>query len=609
MCGIVGYVGPKEAKDVVVEGLKKLEYRGYDSSGIAYFQDHSIEVIKTKGKIIELEKKLVGQRTCGKLAIGHTRWATHGRPTDVNAHPHRTPRVALVHNGIIENHAELKQELIKKGYEFVSETDTEVLAVLIHSKLDEGLTPMQAVQKSLAAVEGAFALAIIIKGAEDQLFIAKNLNPLIIGLGKDEMLVASDISAIIRHTNRFIILEDNEMGVVSNSGCTITDFSGKKITKEVKETSWNPTLAEKEGYKHFMKKEIFEQPRALADTLSDIVDNERFRINLRDFPLAKEEIQNISRIVIVACGTSYHAGLVGKFFIENLCGLHTEVDLASEFRYRNPIIDKHTVMLLISQSGETIDTIGALMEARARGAKIVSICNVRESTIDRKSDYTIFTDAGPEIGVASTKAFTAQLMCLAAIALFLRQEINGKDHHMTTKYVEELLKIPGAINQILGNDSAIQEIAREFFNYRDFLYLGRGNNFPIALEGALKLKEISYIHAEGYAAGEMKHGPIALIDEEMPVVVIAPRDRYYQKTLSNLEEVKSREGIIISLGTERDEKLMSLSKAYMSVPPIDELFYPLLTVVPLQLLAYYIADFRGTDIDQPRNLAKSVTVE
>lgn len=609
MCGIVGYIGSKDAGSILIDGLRRLEYRGYDSSGIALIDNKDIQVRRSVGKLINLENRLRESPVKGSVGIGHTRWATHGRPSEENAHPHIEAGIAVVHNGIIENYLNLKEELKKQGARFKSETDTEILAHLISREIKKGKRFEIAVRETLKKVKGSYAIAVICKDEPDKVIGARMECPLIVGIGEDENFIASDIPAVLNKTRNIIFLEDGEMAIVSKDKVVVKTLEGKEIKKTPKIIDWSPVMAEKGGYRHFMLKEIFEQPNAVTDTFRGRVSKETGDILLDDFKITKNELNKIERIYIAACGTSWHAGLVGKFLIEEFCRIRTEVDLGSEFRYRDPIIDENTLVIAVSQSGETADTLAALREAKKKKAKIVSICNVMESSIARESDNVIYTHAGPEIGVASTKAFTTQLTAFYLLAIFLGQKLGKISKGNAKEMIQELVILPHKIEKLLTLESKIEAIAKKYFTFRDFLYLGRGINYPVALEGALKLKEISYIHAEGYPAGEMKHGPIALIDEDMPVVVLAPKDKTYPKMLGNIEEVKARGGRIIAIVNEGDEEASKKADEVISVPEASPFLMPILLTIPLQLLAYHIAVLKGTDVDQPRNLAKSVTVE
>jgi glucosamine--fructose-6-phosphate aminotransferase (isomerizing) len=612
MCGIVGYVGQRESVPILIEGLRRLEYRGYDSAGVAVI-DHSPDgikarVVRCRGKLGNLEKLLAAEMPTGSLGMGHTRWATHGRPSDENAHPHKSGSVSVVHNGIIENHAALRAQLQAKGRVFSSETDTEIVAHLVDEELknDPSCDLREAVRRSLKQVEGAYAIVVLSDKTPDRIVAAKNASPLVVGLGDGENFVASDVPALLSHTRRMIFLEEGEIAELRRDGVTLCDLEGRTIQRPVKEITWSAVSAEKDGFKHFMLKEIHEQARAVTDTLRGRLSVEQADAFLDGIEVKPSEVR---RITIVACGTSWHAGLVGKFLIEQLARVPVEVDLASEFRYREPVVGPGDLVVAISQSGETADTLAAVKEARARGARALCIANVVDSSIPRACEGSIYTHAGPEIGVASTKAFTTQLAALALLAIHLGRRGGALSADAAGKLVEELLQIPNKMTDVVGLAPQIQVLARRYGNARDFLFLGRGPNYPIALEGALKLKEISYIHAEGYASGEMKHGPIALIDEHMPVVVLAPRGPGYDKVMSNLQEVKAREGKVIAVATRGDHAIGELADEVILIPDAPLLLQPLLTVLPLQLLAYYVADFKGTDVDQPRNLAKSVTVE
>ena len=610
MCGIVGYIGKQESVPIIIDGLRRLEYRGYDSAGIAIVnREGKLEIKRSVGKLKNLESALEGKGLKGRLGIGHTRWATHGRPSEENAHPHRAGGIVVVHNGIIENYTQLKNRLIKEGCKFTSETDTEVICHLVNKFVKEGNKLEIAVRKALKEVEGSFAIGVINEKEPDVLIGARNGSPLVVGIGENENFIASDIPAILNHTRDVIFLDDNEMVVLSNKKYVVTDLEGIPIEKEVNKVMWNAVMAEKGGYKHFMLKEIHEQPRAIMDTIRGRISQETGSVYLDEMKLSESEIKGLKKVIVVACGTSWHAGLVGKFMIEELVRLPVEVDIASEFRYRDPIVGEDVLFIAISQSGETADTLAALREAKKKGARIVSICNVVGSTITRESNGIVYTHAGPEIGVASTKAFTTQLTALFLLAVYLGS-IRGKiDAKAAKALLQELIHIPTLIEDVLKHDNKIEELAGRYLNYRDFLYLGRGINYPIALEGALKLKEISYIHAEGYPAGEMKHGPIALIDEDMPVVVLTAEDKVYEKVLSNIMEVKARGGKIIAIASEGNREIATKVDNVLYIPKCNHILTPILLSIPLQLLAYHIAVLRGSDVDQPRNLAKSVTVE
>ena len=609
MCGIIGYVGKDAAVPILIEGLKKLEYRGYDSSGVAVLHDGKIEVRRAVGKLQNLETLLRGEPLSGSIGVGHVRWATHGRPSEENAHPHRAGSVVVVHNGIIENYTTLKKELAAQGRIFQSETDTEVIAHLIDSIAQKGGPLDQAVREAASRLQGAYAIAVIDERNPDIVIGARKGSPLVVGLGQGEFFLASDIPAILHRTRDVLFLNDDEMAVLSEEGVRITDLSGKEITREITRVMWNPVMAEKGGYRHFMLKEIYEQPRAIMDTIRGRISQETGTIHLEEMGPAYDRLRDVKRIFIVACGTSWHAGLVGKYMIEEMACVSTEVDIASEFRYRCPLVGRDNLFIAITQSGETADTLAAMREAKKKGATVIAVCNVVGSTASREADGVVYTHAGPEIGVASTKAFTAQLAALYLVGLFfaeLRGTLTAGD---VKKRLADLVHIPTLVERCLEEDAGIEQIAKRYFKANDFLYLGRGPNFPIALEGALKLKEISYIHAEGYPAGEMKHGPIALIDENMPVVVLAGKNGVYEKILANIQEVKARSGIVIALATAGDSEIGKIADHVITVPATNQLLMPILMSIPLQLLAYHMAVLRGADVDQPRNLAKSVTVE
>jgi len=611
MCGIVGYVGPRDAIDVLLDGLTRLEYRGYDSAGLAAVQDGEVKILRSVGKIINLKDSLRETPLVGTPGIGHTRWATHGRPSEENAHPHKVNGVTVVHNGIIENYVELREELVAQGQVFSSETDTEIIAHLIERRLADGDDPMQALRHTLSVVRGSYAVAVLLEQTPDRLYAARLASPLVLGRGDGENFIASDIPAILSYTRSMLFLEDGEIAELSAEGIRIENATGETVQRQPKNITWSAAMAEKEGYKHFMLKEINEQPRTITDTLRGRISLEHGDVTLDEVPLlTPEAIAGIRRILIIACGTSYHAGLVGRLWIEKFSGIPAEVDLGSEFRYRDPLLSPDTLVVSISQSGETADTLAAVKTAKEEGCKVLSICNVVDSSIARTSDGVLYTHAGPEIGVASTKAFTTQLTALYLLALAMGKATGGLSTQELAIKVDALAKVPGLVEHALHSDAAIRDVAERYYRASDFLYLGRWLNYPIALEGALKLKEISYIHAEGYPAGEMKHGPIALIDEHMPVVVIAPRDKVYEKIVSNLQEAKARHAVVIAVGEEGDNELREHAEEFIPMPACsEESLTPLLTVVPLQMLSYHIADIKGTDVDQPRNLAKSVTVE
>jgi len=610
MCGIMGYIGEQDVITVIVDGLKRLEYRGYDSAGIAYLKNGEIQVRRSEGKLRNLESLLRGESTDSGIGIGHTRWATHGRPSEENAHPHRSGDTVIVHNGIIENYLPLKKALIEEGVAFTSETDTEVMAHLIEKSLKEqGGDLVKAVRSALKKVSGAFALGIMNKNDPDKIIAVKMASPLVLGLGSGENFLASDIPAILNHTRKVIFLDDGEMAVLTREGVTVTTLEGKPVDKEIQHITWSAVMAEKGGYKHFMQKEIFEQPRAILDTFRGRIGRESGEVFFEQFDISPEEAKKIRKIVMIACGTSYHAALVGKFMVEEMARIPVEVDIASEFRYRDPLVDEKTLLVCISQSGETADTLAALREAKAKGARTLGICNVLGSSITREAEWVLYTHAGPEIGVASTKAFTTQLVALYLFSLYLARTLDRISAADSVSLMEDLTHLPHQVEKVLEAEDPIRNLAGIYADRTDFLYLGRGIHYPIALEGALKLKEISYIHAEGYPAGEMKHGPIALIDEKMPVVCLLPRDKVFEKALGNIEEVKARSGIVIALVTGKEPEVRQKADHVIEVPNSNHYLTPVLMTVPLQLLAYHIAVLRGTDVDQPRNLAKSVTVE
>ncbi len=609
MCGIVGYIGGQQATPIILEGLKKLEYRGYDSAGIATLSSGESATRRSEGKLINLENLLREQPLSGTIGIGHTRWATHGRPSEINAHPHKAGSVIVVHNGIIENYLQLREQLRQAGHVFNSDTDTEVIAHLIEEKLKTETNFEKAVRLALAELRGAFAVCILNEKEPGTLIAAKLGSPMVVGLGDGEFFVASDIPAILAHTREMVFMEDGEMVVFHDGAANFSTIAGEVLNKTARHIDWSPMMAEKGGYRHFMLKEIHEQPRAVRDTIAGRLLENEGDVYLEDLPFSDRQLAAVKRIVIIACGTSWHAALVGKFYIEGLCRIPVEVDIASEFRYRNPVIDESTLAIVISQSGETADTLAALREAKKRGAMNMAICNVVDSSIARESTGVIYTHAGPEIGVASTKAFVTQLTALYLFTIRLGRATCSIDAPSGQRMIAALKQVPALLEETLKLNDSVEIIAKKYMNARDFLYLGRGKNFPIALEGALKLKEISYIHAEGYPAGEMKHGPIALIDENVPVVVLVPKNSAFDKTLSNMEEVIARGGRVIALCSEGDTEVEGRVETIIEIPNLNEDLDPLLLSVPLQLLAYHISVLKGTDVDQPRNLAKSVTVE
>jgi len=609
MCGIVGYKGQKEAAPIIYAGLEKLEYRGYDSAGICTIDKDRADLRRSRGKLVNLSRLLNAEPLQGRLGIGHTRWATHGRPSEMNAHPHLAGPIAVVHNGIIENHGSLRESLRRMGHTFRSETDTEVIAHLIEQKMKEGAGFEDAVRLALRELKGAYAVCILCEREPETLIAAKQGSPLVVGLNNGEFLVASDIPAIISITREMVFMEDGEMVVFSHGRSSFSTIDGTILAKEPRRIDWSPVMAEKGGYRHFMIKEIYEQPRAILDTLAGRLLPDQGDVLINEFSFDDSALRAVRRIIIIACGTSWHAGLVGKFLIEQRCRLPVEVDIASEFRYRNPVLDEETLLLAISQSGETADTLAALREAAAQGTRTIAVCNVVDSSIARAAGNVLYTHAGPEIGVASTKAFVTQLAALNLLSIRIGRARRIITPERGAEMVGALAKLPTLIEEALQLDHQVEKIARRYHHAEHFLFLGRGMNYPIALEGALKLKEISYIHAEGYPAGEMKHGPIALIDESMPVVVLAPRDRHYEKVASNMEEVIARGGRVIAVCSEGDDDISRKAEESIAVPRAPEEIVPLLLTVPLQLLAYHIAVLKGTDVDQPRNLAKSVTVE
>jgi len=611
MCGIVGYVGREHsAVDVLLDGLRRLEYRGYDSAGVAIVEGGQLDVRRAKGKLVNLEGSLRDKPLRGHLGIGHTRWATHGKPSERNAHPHRAGHVVIVHNGIIENYRELRAALEARGAEIRSDTDTELIAHLIDERVSTGRDLLTSVREACRELVGSYAIAAVSDRDADLLVTAKNGgSPIIVGQGEKQAFLASDIPAVLPYTRDIISLHDGDFAVLSEEGIQVCDLEGRPIDREFKAVQWDPVSAEKGGYDHFMQKEIFEQPRAITDTIGTRVNEAELDVDLDGIEFTRAELDGLQGITLVACGTSYYASLLGKYMFEQLAGIACEVDLASEFRYRKPIVGPRRLVIPVSQSGETADTLAALKEAKSQEARVLSICNVRESTIARASDDVLYTHAGPEIGVASTKAFVTQAVSLYLIALKLgivrgllsKDEIRDRLH--------DVMRLPRLIEGALELDRRILEVARRYFKAQDFLFLGRGIMFPIAMEGALKLKEISYIHAEGYAAGEMKHGPIALIDENMPVVVIATQGELHDKLVSNLEQVRARDGQVIALASAGDDEIAEKANEVLYIDDLGEFLTSILAVVPLQLLAYHIATLKGTDVDQPRNLAKSVTVE
>lgn len=600
MCGIVGYIGERVASEILIEGLKRLEYRGYDSAGLCVVSRGNMAVFKKKGRVAELQGGLPENGLSGNIGISHTRWATHGEPNEMNAHPHLdcNNEIAIVHNGIIENYQALRELLVNEGHKILSATDSEILAHLIEKFYKGNLE--DAVLKTLHLVEGAFGL-VVLHQKEERIIAARRGSPMVVGVGQGEMLVASDVSAVLDHTKRVIYLNDNEIANLTKNGFSVKDINGEMVDKKIEEIKWTIDEIEKGGYKHFMLKEIFAQPDSLENTLrGHITANSKIKLTV------DIDAKNIRRLILVACGTSWHAALIGKYYLEQMTGLPVEVDYASEFRYRNPVISENDLVIALSQSGETADTLAAVKEAKARSVKTLGIVNVVGSSIAREVDSGIYVHAGPEIGVASTKAFSCQVVDLLLLALYIRQEQGQK---LDKQLIADLQKVPEVVKKIIKSASKIKLLAKDFLGAKNFLYLGRGINFPVALEGALKLKELSYIHAEGYPAAEMKHGPIALIDEDMPVVFIVPKNGVYFKALSNMEEIKSRKGKIIAVYNGNDKKVEALADKTIVVPEVREELAPIINNIPLQLLAYYIADMRSLDVDKPRNLAKSVTVE
>jgi len=611
MCGIVGYIGDKKVVPILIEGLKRLEYRGYDSAGLAVVDQGRMVIHRSVGKIKELENALWGSNLGGTIGLGHTRWATHGRPTEENAHPHTdcSGDLVVVHNGIIENYLALKEKLLAEGHLFRSETDTEVIAHLIEKYLKQERDIEVATRRALNDVTGAYAIGVLWKGDPGRIVGAKCASPLVVGLGQGDFFFASDVPAILNHTRNVLFLNDEEMVVLSRDGVQITTLQGEPVQRAVEKVLWSPILAEKGGYKHFMLKEIYEQPRGVRDTIRGRFSEESGQIFFEGMEALDEALPRVEKMVLIACGTAWHAALVGKFMIEELCRIPVEVDYSSEFRYRDPVVGDRTLVLAVSQSGETLDTLAGIKEARGRGCPTFAVCNVVGSSVTREVDGVLYTHAGPEIGVAASKTFTAQIAALYLFALYFGKKRGALDAGRVRDLLADLVRLPQQIETVLHLDGELERLAHLYHTKSDFLYLGRGINYPIALEGALKLKEISYIHAEGYPAGEMKHGPIALITEEMPVVILAPKDKVYEKILSNIQEVKARDGIVIAVGSEGDHELPRKVDHFLAVPRTAPLLAPALFAIPMQLLAYHVAVRKGCDVDQPRNLAKSVTVE
>ncbi|QRN95385.1 glutamine--fructose-6-phosphate transaminase (isomerizing) [Archangium violaceum] len=611
MCGIVGYVGDKESAPILVSGLKKLEYRGYDSAGVAVVHRNTLNVVRATGKLKNLENRVQADTPQGNIGIGHTRWATHGRPSDENAHPHTYGGVAVVHNGIIENHLALKEELRAKGHHFSSETDSEVFAHLISDELKRGVDLPDAVRAAIAQVKGTYALAVVTTSDPNRIVCTKDSSPMVLGLGQGQNFVASDVPALLEHTRDFVYMEEGDLAVITAASVDIYSRSGQKVNRPTRRIDWTPMMAEKGGHKHFMHKEIHEQPRAVADTLRGRMLLSEGDVHFEGWNLSADKVRALTKVTILACGTSWHSGIVGKAMIESLARLPVEVELASEFRYRDPIVEPTHLAIAISQSGETADTLAAFKEAKARGATALALCNVIGSAMTREADITILTNAGPEIGVASTKAFTTQLVGLYLLAVKLGRMRGTLTVKAAQEHLTALTEVPKMIEDVLKCEPSVKRVAREFMGAQDFLFLGRGPMHPVALEGALKLKEISYIHAEGYAGGEMKHGPIALIDEKMPVVIIAPKQPHvaYEKIIGNIEEVRARGGKVIAIIDEDDTHVATLADHIIRIPAASALLAPVVATIPMQLLSYHVADLRGNDVDQPRNLAKSVTVE
>lgn len=610
MCGIVGYVGSKNAAPIIVDGLRKLEYRGYDSAGIAIHDGKGIEIVRTLGKLVKLSEALEKRTLNGTTGVGHTRWATHGRPSEVNAHPHSAGPVAVVHNGIIENHVAVRQELEGQGVKFLSDTDTEIIAHLIHRELNAGVpTLFEAVRKALGHVVGAYAIAVVSRNEPDVVVVARYGSPLVVGIGEDEMLCASDIPAILAHTRNMIFLEDGDMAELRQRAVRVETVSGQKVERKVKRIDWSAVQAEKAGYKHFMLKEIHEQPDMVEATLRGRIDLQNGDVYAGEMGVTPEFAKQLRRVYFVACGTSHHSTIAGRYWIEKLAKVPAVTELGSEVRYRDPIFYPDDLVVAVSQSGETADTLAAVKAAKAAGAKVLALSNVLDSAIPRMAEGALYTHAGPEIGVASTKCFTTQLAALLLLAVYLGRQREALTKEQGQSILQALWETPNHMREVLGDADYMHVIAKKLIHAKDVLFLGRGLGYPIALEGALKLKEISYAHAEGYAAGEMKHGPIALIDENLPVIVICPKDSHYDKTLSNMQEVRAREGQVIAIATKGDEAVMELAQHMVWLPKVPDDVLPLLTVLPLQLISYYVASLKGNDVDQPRNLAKTVTVE
>jgi glutamine---fructose-6-phosphate transaminase (isomerizing) len=609
MCGIVGYWGPHQPKDIILDGLKRLEYRGYDSTGVAIFDGGELKVVRSPGKLTRLEEKIKSVNFSGHTGIGHTRWATHGEPNEANAHPHKVGTVAIVHNGIIENYRDIQEQLASLGVEFKSETDSELIAHLLDGELRAGQSLLESTLKIIPKLKGAYSILVADEKNPDSLIAFKNGPPMLVGLGKDEVIIASDIQAIISHTNRVVYLEDGEI-VTSNKGqVKFFNQKGHELQKTIHEMKWDATKAEKAGFDHFMQKEIFEQPKALRQTMEPHIDHNPLRVNVKNMGFTDEELGAFNRVQIIACGTSWHAALVGKYVIERLARVAVDVDIASEFHYRQPVLDQRTLVITISQSGETADTLACLRQVKKAGLKVLSICNVPHSSIDREAHGRIYTNAGAEIGVASTKAFTAQLLVLNLFGVHLARLKKSTSEDELRAQTEALIALPSQVEICLNHDKWFKEAAKSLSQFKGFLYLGRGINYPVALEGALKLKEITYLHAEGYPSGELKHGPIALIDQTMAVIAMAPNDELYEKNVSNIQEVRARGGQVIAIGSGENAVLQKLARHYLSIPESTWIANPVLEAIPIQLLSYHLGVELKRDVDQPRNLAKSVTVE
>jgi len=610
MCGIVGYVGTRNAAPIIVEGLRKLEYRGYDSAGVAIHDGKGIEIVRTLGKLARLSEALEKRPLTGSTGIGHTRWATHGRPSEANAHPHAAGPVAVVHNGIIENHVAVRQELEAQGVKFLSDTDTEIVAHLIHREIERGVKPLfKAVQGALKHVVGAYAIAVTSREEPDVIVAARNGSPLVVGLGEGEMLCGSDIPALLAHTRQMVFLEDGDVVELRASGIKVETVSGEAATRKAKQIDWSPVQAERGGYKHFMRKEIHEQPDVVEATLRGRIDLAEGDVYGAEMGVSAEVAREVRRVYFIACGTSHHAAIAGRYWMEQLAKVPCVVELASEVRYREPLFYPDDLVVAVSQSGETADTLAALKAAKAGGAKVLAVANVLDSAIPRAADGALYTHAGPEIGVASTKCFTTQLAALLLLAVYMGRRRGTLPQDRSQKVLQALVEVPNHMREVLGDADYVHAIAKRLTHAKDVLFLGRGLGYPIALEGALKLKEISYAHAEGYAAGEMKHGPIALIDEQLPVIAVCPRDAQYDKMLSNVQEVRAREGQVIAIATKGDEEMLEVAQHVVWIPKMPDEVLPLITVLPLQLISYFVANLKGNDVDQPRNLAKTVTVE